>query len=111
MAKFLNTRKAVSEIEDLIKTADQTLILISPYLKLSKDFKELLSYRNSKDKVTTIIFGKQELNPDEFKFLQGIQFVSLWSYYWTFLKRGGKSPIFVFSHDIRIHAFPALTQI
>jgi phosphatidylserine/phosphatidylglycerophosphate/cardiolipin synthase-like enzyme len=78
MAKFLNTRKAVSEIEDLIKTADQTLILISPYLKLSKDFKELLSYRNSKDKVTTIIFGKQELNPDEFKFLQGIQFVSLW---------------------------------
>lgn len=78
MAKFLNTRKAVSEIEDLIKTADQTLILISPYLKLSKDFKELLSYRNSKDKVTTIIFGKQELNPDELKFLQGIQFVSLW---------------------------------
>jgi RHS repeat-associated protein len=32
-------------------------------------------------------------------------------YYWTFLKRGGKSPIFVFSHNIRIHASPALTQI
>jgi phosphatidylserine/phosphatidylglycerophosphate/cardiolipin synthase-like enzyme len=78
MAKFLNTRRAVSEIEDLIKTADQTLILISPYLKLSKDFKELLTYRNSKDKVTTIIFGKQELNPDEMNFLQGVQFVSLW---------------------------------
>ena len=40
MAKFLNTRKAVSEIEDLIRNAESKLILISPYLKLSKDFKE-----------------------------------------------------------------------
>jgi phage antirepressor YoqD-like protein len=77
MAKFLNTRKAVSEIEDLIRNADQKLILISPYLKLSKDFKELLTYRNSKDKITTVIFGKQELNPNEMTFLQGLRFVIL----------------------------------
>lgn len=77
MAKFINTRKAVSEIEDLIKNAGEKLILISPYLKLSKDFKELLTYRNSKDKITTVIFGKQELNPDEMKFLQGLRFVIL----------------------------------
>jgi len=77
MAKFLNTRKAVSEIEDLIRGADQRLTLISPYLKISKDFKELLEYRNKKDKVTTVIFGKQELNPDELKFLQGLRFVIL----------------------------------
>ena len=77
MAKFLNTRKAVSEIEDLIRNAETRLILISPYLKLSKDFKELLTYRNSKDKITTVIFGKQELNPNEMKFLQGLRFVIL----------------------------------
>ncbi len=77
MAKFLNTKKAVSEIEDLIRDADQRLILISPYLKLSIDFKELLTYRNSKDKITTVIFGKQELNPNEMKFLQGLRFVIL----------------------------------
>src|SRR5258708_15162957 len=77
MAKFLNTRKAGSEIEDLIKNADQRLILISPYLKISKDFRELLDYRNKKDKITTVIFGKQELNPDEMKFLQGLRFVIL----------------------------------
>jgi PLD-like domain len=77
MARFINTRKAVSEIEDLIKNAAERLILVSPYLKLSKDFKELLTYRNSKDKVTTVIFGKQELNPDEMKFLQGLRFVVL----------------------------------
>lgn len=77
MAKFLNTRKAVSEIEDLIRNADQRLILISPYLKISKDFRELLDYRNKKDKTTTVIFGKQELNPDEMRFLQGLRFVIL----------------------------------
>ena len=77
MAKFINTRKAVSEIEELIKTAGERLILVSPYLKLSKDFKELLAYRNSKDKITTVIFGKQELNPDEMKFLQSLRFLIL----------------------------------
>ena len=77
MAKFLNTEKSVSEIEDLIRDAGQTLILISPYLKLSKDFKELLSYRNSKDKITTVIFGKVQLNPDEMKFLESLRFVIL----------------------------------
>ncbi len=77
MAKFLNTRKAVAAIEDLIKNAGAKLILISPYLKLSKDFKELLTYRNNNDKITTIIFGKQELKPDEMKFLESLRFVIL----------------------------------
>lgn len=77
MAKFINTRRAVSEIEELIKNAGEKLILISPYLKLSKDFKELLTYRNNKEKLTTVIFGKQELNPDEMKFLQNLRFVIL----------------------------------
>ncbi len=77
MAKFINTKKAVSELEDLIRNAGERLILVSPYLKISKDFKELLTYRNSKDKITTIIFGKQELNPDEMNFLLGLRFVNL----------------------------------
>jgi len=77
MAKFLNTRKAVSEIDDLIRTAGQTLILISPYLKLAKDFRDLLTYRNSKDKVTTIIFREQALKIDELTFLEELRLVKL----------------------------------
>ncbi|MGB4849455.1 MAG: hypothetical protein WBP41_16135 [Saprospiraceae bacterium] len=69
MAKFINTRKAVSEIEDLIKNAGEKLTLISPYLKISKDFKELLTYRNGQDKITNIIFGKQELKTNEINLL------------------------------------------
>ncbi len=77
MAKFINTRKAVAAIEELIREAQEKLVLISPYLRLSKDFKELLTYRNSKDKITTIIFGKQDLNPNELKFFEGLRFVIL----------------------------------
>lgn len=77
MAKFINTRKAVSEIEDLIRNAGEKLTLVSPYLKLSNDFRELLTYRNSRDKITTVIFGKQELKPDEMTFLQGLRFLVL----------------------------------
>ncbi len=77
MAKFINTRKAVSELEDLIRNAKDRLVLISPYLKVSKDFRELLTYRNGRDKITTIVFGKQELKPDEMAFLKGLRFVSL----------------------------------
>jgi len=77
MAKFLNTRKAVAQIEDLIRNAGEKLILVSPYLKLSKDFKELLIHRNNNNKITTVIFGKEELKPDEMKFLESLRFVIL----------------------------------
>lgn len=77
MAKFINTRAAGSAIEELIRNAGERLILVSPYLKLSKDFRQLLEFRNKKDKVTTVIFGKQELKPDEMTFLQGLQFLAL----------------------------------
>ena len=53
MVKFLNTRKAVAAIEDLIKEAGDKLVLISPYLKLSKDFK--ISFTNNWD---LIIWGR-----------------------------------------------------
>jgi len=77
MAKFINTRKAISELEELIRTAAERLILVSPYLRVSKDIRQLLEYRNSKDKVTTVVFGKQELRPEEMAFLQGLRFVVL----------------------------------
>ncbi|MCW5206522.1 phospholipase D family protein [Desulfobulbus sp. F5] len=78
MAKFINTRKAVSELEDIIRNAGENLYLVSPYLKLSKDFRELIEYRSNKHKVTTVIFGKHELKPDELNFLQGLRFVVLY---------------------------------
>lgn len=62
----------------LIKKADEKLYIISPYLKLSKDFRDLLTYRNTNRKDTKIIFGKQELNPEQMTFFQGLRFVYLY---------------------------------
>jgi len=77
MAKFITTKQITSELEDLIKKADERLYIISPYLKLSKDFRDLLTYRNTNRKDTKIIFGKQELNPEQMTFFQGLRFVYL----------------------------------
>lgn len=77
MAKFITTKQITSELEDLIKKADEKLYIVSPYLKLAKDFRELLTFRNTNRKDTKIIFGKQELNPEQMTFLQGLRFVYL----------------------------------
>ncbi len=77
MAKFITTKQITSELEDLIKKADERLYVVSPYLKLSKDFRDLLTYRNTNRKDTKIIFGKQELNPEQMTFFQGLRFVYL----------------------------------
>lgn len=77
MAKFIDTQKAISAINELIHNAGEKLILVFPYLKLSEDIKELLTYRNDKNKITTLIFAKPELAPAEIKFVKALQGVIL----------------------------------
>ena len=60
MAQFITTRQISSELEVLIREADKTLYLVSPYLKLSKDFQELINSRNKNEKKTIIIYGKSD---------------------------------------------------
>lgn len=77
MAKFLTTKQISSELEELIREADKTLYLVSPYLKLSKDFQELINSRNKNEKKTIIIYGKSDLTPEQLKFLTGLRHVYL----------------------------------
>ena len=77
MAKFLTTKQISSQLEELIQEADKVLYLVSPYLKLSKDFQELINSRNKNEKKTIIIYGKYELTPEQLKFLTGLRHVYL----------------------------------
>lgn len=77
MAKFLNKDTAVAELKSLIRNGEHTVILISPYLKLSNDFQELLEYRNNKSKITTIIFRESQLKTNEETFLKSLRWVEL----------------------------------
>lgn len=77
MANFLTTKQIISELEELIQTADKTLYLVSPFLKLSDGFQELINSRNKNEKKTIIIYGKYELTPEKLKFLTGLRHVYL----------------------------------
>ena len=75
MAKFLNTSATNYYLEELIKSASDRLILISPYLKLNDRIKELLEDKNRLKIDVRIVYGKSELKLDEINWLNELSFV------------------------------------
>ena len=75
MVEFLTTRGISFRLEEIIKNAEERLYLISPYLKVSKDLKELLENKRPSVDIR-IIYGKSELQPDESEWLQGLDAVT-----------------------------------
>ncbi|MEY8715325.1 phospholipase D family protein [Francisella philomiragia] len=75
MAKFLNTSATNYYLEELIKSASDRLILISPYLKLNDRIKELLEDKNRLKIDVRIVYGKSELQPAEISWLNELTFV------------------------------------
>lgn len=78
MAKYLRTPAISSGIDELIREAKDRVYIISPYLKLSDQIKELLQDKEREKVEVRLIFGKQELNPNEMGFLQGLKYVRLY---------------------------------
>jgi len=75
VAKFLNTSATNYFLEELIKTARDRLILISPFLKLNDRIKELLEDKNRLKIDVRIIYGKNELQNDEISWLSELTYV------------------------------------
>lgn len=65
MAEFLTTNGTSYNIENIIIDAKGRLILISPYLQLSKTFYERLKDASNRNVKVTIVYGKDELKPNE----------------------------------------------
>lgn len=65
MAEFLTTQGTSYHLERIIMNADTWLVLISPYLKLSRNFEERLRDADRRNVDMTIIYGKSEIGPDE----------------------------------------------
>ena len=78
MAKYLRTSSITAELENLIRDARKELYIISPYLKLSDQVKELLNDKEREKVDVRIIFGKQELAPTEMSFLEELKYVRLY---------------------------------
>lgn len=81
MAKFLTTNGMSYELEELIKSARERLFLFSPYLKLNERLRSLLEDRARLKIDIRIIYGKNELQPEEQERLRQLQTLHL-----TFLK-------------------------
>jgi len=65
MAEFLVTTAISSQIEDIIINADEKLILVSPYLQLSKNLLQRLKDASQNKVPIKIIYGKDELKQSE----------------------------------------------
>ncbi|HEX5003246.1 MAG TPA: phospholipase D family protein [Bacteroidia bacterium] len=78
MPKYLRTSGITAEVEELIREARERLYIISPYLKLSDNIRELLNDKEREKAEVRIIFGKQELNPGEMSYLQNLKYVRLY---------------------------------
>jgi len=78
MPKYLRTSGITAGVEELIREARERLYIISPYLKLSDNIRELLNDKEREKAEVRIIFGKQELNPTEMSYLQNLKYVRLY---------------------------------
>lgn len=65
MAEFLTTIATQYHIENIIKDAKKQLVLITPYLKLSKTLFERLKDVDRQSVQIILIYGKDELKPEE----------------------------------------------
>lgn len=75
MAKFLNTSATNYYLEEMIKTAKDCLILISPFLRLNERIKELLEDKDRLKIDVRIVYGKSELQPEEVNWLKGLSYI------------------------------------
>jgi len=64
MAKFLDTTGISYHLEQIIKNANERLVIISPFLKINKRIKDLLEDKNRLKIDIRVIYGKNELQPD-----------------------------------------------
>ena len=65
MAKFLPTTGVSYALEELIKGAQERLVLISPYLRVNQRLRDLLADKDRLKIDTRIIYGKSELDAEQ----------------------------------------------
>lgn len=75
MARFLNTSATNFYLEELIKGAKDRLILISPFLRINDRIKELLEDKNRLKIDVRVVYGKNELHPEEINWLKDLAFI------------------------------------
>ena len=69
MPQFLDTNGISHHLSEIIKNGSGRLLLISPYLKFSRLIREQLEYQNMMKRDIRVVYGKNELRPEESEWL------------------------------------------
>ncbi|MDR0970189.1 MAG: phospholipase D family protein [Lentimicrobiaceae bacterium] len=77
MAEFLTTKGISYNLEKIIIEAKQDLLLVSPYLRISPIFFDRLKDASNRNVAIRIIYGKKELQSEEFKKLTELKNLKL----------------------------------
>jgi hypothetical protein len=77
MAEFLTTHATASNIENIIMNSKEKLVLVSPYLQVSKTFMDRLNDADERGTEILVIYGKDALKPDERDQLNKLKNLSL----------------------------------
>lgn len=72
MAKFLDTTGVSYHLQQLINKANEKLVIISPYLKINDRIKQSLEDKNRMKIDIRVVYGKNELQPDENNWLKSM---------------------------------------
>ena len=72
MAEFLTTTGVSYRLEEIIKSAKERLVIISPFLRVNERIKELLEDKDRMKIDVRIIYGKNELPPAENNWLESM---------------------------------------
>ena len=75
MAEFLTTTGVSYRLEEIIKNAAEHLVIISPFLRVNDRVKELLEDKNRLKIDVRVIYGKNELRPEENNWLESMDFI------------------------------------
>lgn len=78
MAEFLTTSGISYQIERIILGAKKNLVLVSPYLQLSKTFFERIKDASNKQVRIVIVYGKDELKQEERNLLASLKGIELY---------------------------------
>ena len=72
MAEFLTTTGVSFRLEEIIKSATERLVIISPFLRVNERIKELLEDKDRLKIDVRVIYGKNELQPEENNWLESM---------------------------------------
>lgn len=72
MAEFLDTEGVSHRLVQIIKNAENRLVIISPFLKINDRIKEHLADRDRFKIDIRVVYGKNELQPEENNWLESM---------------------------------------